>query len=273
MWPGTPLLLPLQARGRTFSTARRSARRSERRCRSSSRCTTSRSFAQPERFTAGRVSTRARCSCRSLTCGHARARRVRVHEARGRRAPPACREPDRRRLQRRVGTVFTPDGPAVARRLRPRGRDARAAQEPAARIAATGGRRSSCGSSARRAGVTLRRRGTRPLARTAADDELAPPLRGARCLATRRCSRASASRSPRRCSAACPVVTSAGARWRRSRAATPSYVDPRDVESIAAGIDAHLRDATSCARPVSCERGFTWGRPPTRRAASTGRLA
>ena len=61
--------------------------------------------------------------------GEAPHRRLRVHEARARRVALGARGPDRRRAERRRGRLHTRRTEG-GRRLRARGRDARAAQEP-----------------------------------------------------------------------------------------------------------------------------------------------
>ena len=130
----------------------------------------------------------------------ARDRRLRVHEARARRAARRARGEDPRRAERGRGRLHA-RGPARRGRLRARGRDARAAQEPArgSRPPST----ASCASSARRgwgsveppANVVLARRGRRRGARRASTAARAAS-------STRRSTRASGSRSPRRSPAA-----------------------------------------------------------------------
>ncbi len=116
----------------------------------------------------------------TVRAADARRRRLRVHAARGRSscsASPAAR--DRRRAERRRPGVHA-RRPGRRGRLRARGRDARAAQEPApASSRRRGAPASSCASSAPGAGAASR---CRVWLGRCHDDELAALYRGARCL-------------------------------------------------------------------------------------------
>ena len=167
--------------GRTCSTARRSARRLRAHpCRWSSRCTTSRSCASRSSSPRGRASTRARCSCRSSR------RRRACSPSRSSRSARSSSSPGCRRSRIDVAynaassAVFTAGRPGGRRRLRARGRDARAAQEPGAPDRGDRPARARAADRGRAGlGRRRRRRAARPLAR-------APVGRRARDAAARR---------------------------------------------------------------------------------------
>ena len=150
--------------------------------------------------------------------------------------------------------------PARRRRLRPGGRDARAAQEPAAADRRDGRLGSSCASSARRAGAASTSTAARRAGSAAVtDDELAALL--PRRALPRYPSLYEGFGIPVLEAMLCgtPVVTSARSAMEEVAGGAAELVDPREVESIAAGSSARLRGATSCARPASCARGVHLG--------------
>ena len=176
-------------------------RRSRRRCRSSSPSTTSPCCASPSGSTAGRAPTRRFAVPRVVRAATRGDRRLRVHEARARRAARRARGARSASCRTRSRTSFTPDGPAAEgdyvlavgtleprKNLAPRSRRGgrrRAARRRRARL----GRRRAAG--ARRPARRGRRRGARARS-TAARAASSTP----------RCTRASGSRSPRRSPAA-----------------------------------------------------------------------
>ena len=164
----------------------------------------------------------------------ARDRRLGVHEARARRA---ARRPEAkiRVVPNAVDDVFTPDGPARRGRLRARGRNARAAQEPGADRG--GASTASCASSARAAGAASSRRRTSPGSARSPTTSSRALYRGARCLVYASLYEGFGIPVAEALACGCPVVTSARQRrWPSSPATTRRYVDPRDVASIRAGI-------------------------------------
>ncbi len=137
---------------------------------------------------------------RVVARGDAGDRRLRVHAARARRPARRRTTAKIRVVPNAVEDVFTPGRPARRGRLRARGRDARAAQEPRAdrrrgRRRAARRRRARLG---RRRAAGERRPGSASVATTSSPRSTAAPAASS----TRRSTRASASRSPRRSPAA-----------------------------------------------------------------------
>ena len=247
----------------TSSTARRSARRSRAARRSSSRCTTSRAIRFPELFTAW-----TRLYARTLLCRVLRARRACSPSPSSRSATSSSSRACPRSGSTSPTTRPTPRSsrrtarPQRATTCSPSGRSSRARTSPRLIEATATPRASSCGSPVRGAGAasTSTRRTSRWLGRPD-DDELATAA--ARCALPRLPVALGGVRHPRArgdAAAARPVVTSAGSAMAEVAGGAAELVDPRDVESIAAGIERALgrRDELRRGRARARRRGFTW---------------
>ena len=111
----------------------------------------------PEAFPAWHRRTGRRCAALGRAGGGRDRRRVGVHAGRARCRCSACRRVRVRVVPNGVDAVFTPDGPSADGELRPRRRDARAAQEPR-RGRRGGADRRRRAARRRRAGLGWRRR-------------------------------------------------------------------------------------------------------------------
>ena len=178
-----PLYCPCRRAVRTFSTARRFARRFERHRRCLSRFTTSRLFAIRSSSPRGRGSTRARC-CSPSSGRDACAGRLGVHQAGVVELAGVPADRIDVAYNATSAAVFTPDGPASPRATT----SSRSGRSSRARIC-----RADRGDRQARARIAGRRRErmgrcdvdaphVRWLGRPT-DDELAAELRGALCLA------------------------------------------------------------------------------------------
>ncbi len=174
-------------------------------------------------------------------------------------ACPARAHPRRRRT--RVDAVFTAGGPAGGGRLRARGRDARAAQEPRSHDrGGAAGSASSCASSGARGWGGVEVDGGRRWSGRVCDEELAALYRGARLPRL-----SVAVRGLRDPGARGDGLRHAGrddraaARRRRSRAARPCSSIRSTSASIAAGIRGAIARRDEL-RPLGLERAraYTW---------------
>ena len=164
-----------------------------------------------------------------------------------------------------VGPPFSAEGEAAAGRLRARGLDARAAQEPAAprrglpprgpeRPAAARRRRAPAGAACGSAGDGVRWLGE------VGDDELARLYRGARAVAYVSLYEGFGLPVLEAMACGAPVVAARTGALEEVAGGAAVLVDPLDPDAIAAGLDrGDRRGARSCGRSGSQRaRAFDW---------------